>query len=106
MLTANMREKATSRIELKNMTLKTGKDLLYYLYNNQLPEDADLKDLLPVADQYELPALKAICADGLVVNVTKDNYLELLNLAELYGLKPLKAKVIEYIAANADRLAK
>jgi hypothetical protein len=50
MLTANMREKATGRIEMKNMTLKTGQDLLYYLYNNQLPEDADLQDLLPVAD--------------------------------------------------------
>jgi hypothetical protein len=106
MLTVNMREKATGRIELKNMTLKTGQSLLYYLYNNQLPETADLKDLLPVADQYELPALKAICVDGLVDNVTKDNYLELMHLAELYGLKPLKAKVIEYIAANADRLAK
>jgi hypothetical protein len=41
-----------------------------------------------------------------VDNVTKDNYLELLHLAELYGLRPLKAKVFEYIAANADRLTK
>jgi BTB/POZ domain len=106
MLTTNMREQATGRIELKNITLKTGQDLLYYLYNNQLPDDANLMDLLPVADQYELTVLKAMCLDGLDANVTDENYLELLNLADLYSIKQLKARVFEYIATNSARLSK
>jgi BTB/POZ domain len=36
MLTAGMKEQASGRIELQNMKLKTGRDLLYYLYNQRL----------------------------------------------------------------------
>jgi BTB/POZ domain len=106
MLTTKMREQATGRIELKNITLKTGQDLLYYLYNNRLPDDANLMDLLPVADQYELTRLEAMCVDGLDANVTDDNYVELLRLADLYSIKHLKDRVIEYIATNSVRLTK
>jgi hypothetical protein len=101
MLTADMREKATGRIELKNMTLKTGQGLLYYLYNNQLKEDTNLMELLAVAAQYELPRLKALCAESLAASVTKDNCAELLRLAELFEIKQLKDKVIEFTVKNA-----
>jgi hypothetical protein len=33
MLTAGMSEQISGRIELKHLKLKTGQDLLYYLYN-------------------------------------------------------------------------
>jgi BTB/POZ domain len=106
MLTTKMREQATGRIELKNITLKTGQDLLYYLYNGRLPEDASLMDLLPVANQYELTALKDICAEGLATSVNDENYVEVLQLAKLFNIKQLKEDVFEYIATNAKRLAK
>jgi BTB/POZ domain len=106
MLTTKMHEQATGRIKLNNITLKTGQDLLYYLYNGQLPKDASLMELLPVADQFELTALKATCAKGLATNVNEENYAEMLQLAKLFNIKPLKENVIKYIASNADRLAK
>jgi hypothetical protein len=46
MLTADMKERSSSCIELKYMKLTTGKDLLFYLYNRQLREDADAMGLL------------------------------------------------------------
>jgi CMP-N-acetylneuraminic acid synthetase len=44
-----MREQTSRRIELKNMKLKTGKDLLYYLYNHQMKADSGLVGLLAAA---------------------------------------------------------
>jgi BTB/POZ domain len=105
---ATMREEQAiiHRIELKNIRLKTGQDLLYYLYNGRLSDDvSNLMDLLPLADQYELTGLKVMCLDRLDAEVTDDNYVELLRLAERCNAKKLKARVIEYIAANAGRLA-
>jgi hypothetical protein len=55
-----MRERTSGRIELKNLKLKTGQDLLYYLYNQQLKEESDLVGLLAAAEQYDMPELKAL----------------------------------------------
>jgi hypothetical protein len=54
MLTADMKERSSGVIQLKQVKLKTGQDLLYYLYNRQLREGADAVGLLAVADQYDI----------------------------------------------------
>jgi hypothetical protein len=56
MLTANMRERNTGRIELPDMNLKTGRGLIFFLYNGRLEEeeDTDLRELLAVADKYDI----------------------------------------------------
>jgi hypothetical protein len=104
MMSAGMKEQATGRIELKNMKLKTGHDLLYYLYNQRLKENSDLVGLLATAHQYDLPELKAMCGDKLAATVTRANYVELLHMAELYDVRVLKAAVLEYIAGNKSSL--
>jgi BTB/POZ domain len=106
MLTAGMKEQASGRIELKNMKLKTGQDLLYYLYNQRMKPDSDLTGLLAAADQYDMPELKAECGEALAAGggVTRDNYVELMHMAELYNVKVLKEAVFDYIAANRGGL--
>jgi hypothetical protein len=54
MLSADMKECASGVIDLKHIKLKTGKDLIYYLYNRQLREGADVLGLLGLADQYDM----------------------------------------------------
>jgi hypothetical protein len=71
MLTASMKEKASRRIELTNIKLQTGKDLLYYLYNQRMKQDSDVMGLLAVADQYDLPDLKTLCGEALAASVTR-----------------------------------
>jgi BTB/POZ domain len=66
MLKAGMKEQASGRIELKSMKLKTGRDLLYYLYNRQLREDANVVGLLGLADQYDMQAVLHILLSGLM----------------------------------------
>ena len=104
LLAADMKERNSGRIELKDIKLATGRDLLYYLYNGRMKEGSDLLGLLALADQYDMPELKSLCAEGLAARVTKDNYLEVLNMAQLHNLPLLKAAAVHYIAANAGRL--
>jgi hypothetical protein len=51
MLAADMREGNTGRIEMKDVRLETGRNLLFFLYNGWLDEGADFMGLLPLADQ-------------------------------------------------------
>jgi hypothetical protein len=59
---------------------------------------------MAAADQYDMPELKTICADALAAGVTRANYVELLNIAELYNVKVLKAAVFGYINTNKGSL--
>jgi BTB/POZ domain len=96
MLTTNMKERATGQIELNHIKLKTGQDLLFYLYNHQLREDADCMGLLEVAEQYDMQELKTWCAKLLAASVTKADRTELLHVAELYDIQILKRAVLGY----------
>ena len=107
LLAAGMKERKSSRIELKNVKLATGRELLYYLYNGRMKEgqeESDLMGLLALADQYDMAGLKSLCAAGLAARVTEDNYLEVMNMAQLHNMPLLKAAAVDYIAANAGRL--
>jgi BTB/POZ domain len=104
MLTADMKERASAQIELKQVKLKTGQDLLFYLYNRQLREGSDLVGLLGLADQYDLQELKIWCAQQLAASVNKANYSERLRIAELHDISTLKGAVLKFIAGNVDRL--
>jgi hypothetical protein len=104
MLTADMKERASGRIDLNHMKRKTGLDLLYYLYNQELRDGSDLAGLLGVADQYDLPELKTWCGKRLAATVTKANYSELLRMAELHDISLLKTAVLKFIASNVDHL--
>jgi cbb3-type cytochrome oxidase cytochrome c subunit len=105
MLTADMRERASGRIRLKDMKLKTGKDLLFYLYNRKLRDEADVMGLLAFANQYDMQELKIWCGKRLAPTVTKANYSELWRTAELYDSTVLKSAVLKYIASNVELLA-
>ena len=96
LLAADMKERNSGRIELKQIKLATGRELLYYLYNGWLKEEgSDLLGLLALADQYDMAELKHLCAEGLAARLT-DNYRYILPL--------LKRAALDYIAANAFRL--
>jgi hypothetical protein len=39
---------------MKDVKLETGRNLLFFLYNGWLEEGADLMELLPLADKYDI----------------------------------------------------
>jgi hypothetical protein len=85
MLMADMREGNTGRIEMQDVSLKTGRNMLFFLYNGWLEEGADLKGLLPLEDKYNIQELKEICENGL--KKSDANCVELLALADMHGVR-------------------
>ena len=51
-----------------------------------------------------MAGLKSLYTAGLAARVTEDNYLEVMNMAQLHNMPLLKAAAVDYIAANAGRL--
>ena len=85
-MAADMKERNSGRIVLKNVNLATGRALLYYLYNGRMREEqrSDLLGLLALADQYDMAELKTLCAERLADRLTNDNCLAVLSLAQLH----------------------
>jgi hypothetical protein len=67
---------------VKDASLKTGRNLLFFLYNGWLEEGADLMELLPLADKYDIQ----------VANSLFFLYNGWLEGADLMGLLPLADK--------------
>ena len=101
LLAADMKERKSSRIELKNVKLATGRELLYYLYNGRMKErqeESDLLGLIALADQYDMAELKTLCAERLADRLTNHNCLAVLSLAQLHNIPPLKTAAMDYMS--------
>lgn len=76
LLTTDTEERRSDQIQLQDFELETGEVVLVYVYDNKLPDGADLMPLLMFADKYDMAALKKLCAKGLVEKVSDANYLK------------------------------
>jgi hypothetical protein len=68
MLVNDVLERKTGRIELLDVEVKTGKDLLFFMYSGKLKEGSDLPGLLVLADKYDIQVnwcYVILCAEGL-----------------------------------------
>lgn len=106
MLSADMLERKTGRIELLDVELKTGSDLLFYLYNGRMKPESDVMGLVALADKYDFQDLKKRCEKSLIATVSDDNCVELLTLADLHGCSQLKQAALAYIKVHGAVLVK
>ena len=100
-----MLENVTSFVNITETDNKVFKDMLTFIYSDQAP---NLKDtvfgLLPMADKYQLDALKDTCATYLRNNLTTENVVDVLILADLYRSIELKEKAIAYINKHGVKI--
>lgn len=106
MLTAEMRERHSGRIEITDMSAATGKELLFYMYTDRLRPGADLRKLLAAADKYGISELKNICGEALCGTISDTNCVELLVLGDRYAVPDLKELAMEHIQRNRCGLVK
>ena len=104
MLSANMKERQIGRIELTDLKLKTGQELLTYLYNGKLERGADQRELLVVADRYDLAELKETCADALKASISDENCLDLLLLGDMHHVPLLKSAALNHVRVHSKRM--
>ena len=73
------------------MSPDTVKDMLSCLYNGTVANlDKKARDLLPVAEKYDLSDLKTKCSISLVRQINLETAVELALLADLYHVENLR----------------
>ena len=109
MLEADMKEKRLGIIEISDPDIKPAviSDLLAYLYTGTAPKMDKLevvKDLLNVANKYELSHLFAMCENRLNSEINVSSVVDLLVLADLYNATHLKKACLNFLLSHSDEV--
>ncbi|GJV56912.1 BTB/POZ domain-containing protein-like protein [Tanacetum coccineum] len=100
MFTHDLMEKATSSINIPDMSIEVCRAFLSYLYCKNIRYQEFLThrlDLLKVADMYVVTNLKDACQESLIEDIDSENVLERLQTASVYSLPRLKVCCIKYL---------
>lgn len=102
MLESDMKEQKSGIIKISDIDHTVISDMREYLYTGSAPNmDTLVKDLLNVANKYELSQLFAMCENKLKSEMKVANVIELLLLADLHNSSYLKAACLNYIYHNS-----
>ena len=102
MLESDMKEQRTNVIEVSDVDQAVISDMLAYLYTGSAPHmDTLVKELLNVANKYELSQLFTMCEDKLKAEIAVANVIGLLILADMHSASYLKKACLNYIRHNS-----
>ena len=91
MLNIDMRESATNELTLTDVSPDNVKDMLSFIYNDNVEHYGEkARDLLPVAEKYDLADLKTECSAALIKQIKLETAVELALLADLYNVENLR----------------
>jgi len=100
MFTHEMAEKSSGQVKIPNFKSNEMRDFLHFLYHAKLESFEHSVKLLDLADKYQVATLKELCVDHLMSQVTKDNAMEMLQLANLHNSDSLKGKAFGIIRSQ------
>ncbi|ESN98498.1 hypothetical protein HELRODRAFT_84578 [Helobdella robusta] len=101
MFTKDFAEKMQAQVELKAVSALGLRALLEYSYTGSIViNDANLQDVLEAADHLQFNEVLTFCARHLRDELTVDNCLHFLRLAETYGLQECKRDTKAFILDN------
>jgi speckle-type POZ protein len=91
MLTIKMEETATNEVKVEDFDSVTMRKLLRFIYCGEVQDlKENIKDLIYAAEKYEVNQLKEICIDELAKNVSEENVIETLIIADqISGIEKL-----------------
>ncbi|XP_001602264.2 speckle-type POZ protein-like isoform X1 [Nasonia vitripennis] len=101
----DMKEKQQSEVRILDIEKEVLEELIRFLYTGRVKEiDTIAPGLLAAADKYALNDLKLMCERSIFSNLTVDNVLNTLVIADRHNSLTLKQQAIEFMKANAPRL--
>ena len=101
----NLQESATSGITVSDIKPEVFKELLSYIYTNQVPNLSTMAaPLLYAAEKYHLDGLKARCEQFLSYNLQVSNAVQTLQLAQTYNASQLKQNTLLFIVEYIDEV--
>jgi len=106
----NMKEKSDGVVKLDDISLNELKEMLCFIYTGSCTSrdalTAMANHLFVVSDRYDLPQLRNMCEISLLSQVSVENAIHLLLLADRHHGSVLKEKCIEFIYVNGSEIAK
>jgi len=106
MFTHDMAENRSSSVSIIDLDDDTVYDMISYIYSGrvvQLDQKADR--LLSAAEKYDLRELKSLCENALCENLTTENCLDLLVLADLHSASNVRMLALKFIVENGKEIA-
>ena len=101
MFTKDFQEKTQTQVELKGVTAIGLRALLEYAYTGTIIiNDGNLQDVLEASDHLQFTEILSFCAKYLREEMTVDNCLHFLKMAEMYGLADCKRETKNFILEN------
>lgn len=100
-----MMEKQCNVVEIKDISYEVLREMFRFVYAGKINEiEKFVNDLLAAAEKYCLEGLKTVCEKFLCDNLTIDNALDCMKLADTYNADKLRAQAIEFILSNVRNI--
>ena len=101
MFQSDMKEKREEVVTIKDATMEDVEQLVAYVYSGTTEEPYDrFKDLLALADKYQVPELVKFCSFKVADSLSEENALELGIYGETHNANILVEMCAQFIAAN------
>lgn len=102
-----MQERRTNRVAISDVNPQIFKELLRYIYTSKVEGlDHVAEEMLSVSDKYCLQPLKNMCEAKMWSQLSMENSVKFLILADLHTAHHLKGAAINYINRNAKEVVK
>ena len=100
-----MQENVNNIVNIEDAEPNVIDEMLSFVYTGKV-KDMNLIacELLRISDKYFLEGLKSICEDTLCENLSVENVLKILSLADLHNVKTLRTRAVKFSVAHAKEL--
>ena len=105
MFQSKMMEQRTRSIVIDDFTSDVVENMLIFIYSGTTPSvDMKAKELLNIADKYQLRQLKNSLGEKLVSILNNDNCFEYLTLGDLFRVDGLKKTALTFLKRNSKKI--
>lgn len=96
-----MKENGQNKVIITDISYETMKNILHFIYTGNVPNLDKMADsLFSAADKYDLGQLKLLCENELRSNLSVENAVNTLLLADTHNSNCLKSEIICFINDN------
>ena len=106
MLQSEMQENINGVINVKDVNAEALKEMIHYMYTGNVDWNKVKnleRELLVLADKYQVQGLVHNCSSKLASSLNKDNALEIGILGEMYNSDVLIQKCAKFISSNTNK---
>lgn len=99
-------EKRHNRVELVDIDGEILEELLLFVYSGKVKSmETNVYGLLAAADKYAIEGLKAMCEEHLCQNLSLDNVVTSISLADRQNAAMLKKHAIDFLVTHKNEFA-